>query len=89
MKTAVINNMTDQMAHPVDLIADESDIIRRDYKNLSEEEMTRHVDLMLENTEIVTSLLNQILEASDASGVSSSTGASDTTTLSNEETAAP
>ena len=89
MKTAVINNMTDKMAHPVDLIADESDISRRDYKNLSEEEMTRHVDLMLENTEIVTSLLNQILEASDASGVSSSTGASDTTTLSNEETAAP
>lgn len=67
MKTAVINNMTEQMAHPIDIIADENELIRHDYKKLSEEEMAQHVDRMLENTETVTSLLNQILDASDIS----------------------
>ena len=67
MKTAVINNMTEQMAHPIDIIADENELIRHDYKKLSEEEMAQHVDRMLENTETVTNLLNQILDASDIS----------------------
>jgi methyl-accepting chemotaxis protein len=75
VKTAVIRNMTDQMSHPIDVIANESDLIRQEYKNYSEEEMTQHVDIMLENTEAVTRLLNQILEASD------------TTSLSNEDPA--
>ena len=75
MKTAVINNMTDKMLQPINIIADENDLIRQEYKNLSEEEMAQHVDRMLENTETVTHLLNQILEASD------------TTSLSNEDPA--
>ena len=75
VKTAVIRNMTDQMSHPIDVIANESDLIRQEYKTFSEEEMAQHVDIMLENTEAVTRLLNQILEASD------------TTSLSNEDPA--
>ncbi|MBO7569394.1 MAG: methyl-accepting chemotaxis protein [Bacteroidaceae bacterium] len=75
VKTAVIRNMTDQMSHPIDVIANESDLIRQEYKTFSEEEMAQHVDIMLENTEAVTHLLNQILEASD------------TTSLSNEDPA--
>lgn len=71
IKTAVINNMTEQMAHPIDIIADENDLIRREYKNLSEEEMAQHVDRMLENTETVTKLLNQILDASDVANAAS------------------
>jgi methyl-accepting chemotaxis protein len=64
IKTAVINNMTDQMVHPVDVIAHESDLIRLEYKNYSEEEMAQHVDRMLASTDDVTNLLNQLLEAS-------------------------
>ena len=64
MKTAVLNNMTDQMVRPVDIIAAESDLIRQEYKNYSEEEMAKHVDRMLASTEDVTSLLNQLLDAS-------------------------
>ena len=64
MKTAVLNNMTDQMVQPVDVIAAESDLIRKEYKNYSEEEMAEHVDRMLACTEEVTSLLNQLLDAS-------------------------
>lgn len=92
IKTAVINNMTEQMVHPIDIIADENDLIRRDYKKLSEEEMAQHVDRMLENTETVTRLLNQILDASDvasAGGATDSAEASGTSaapTMSNEET---
>jgi len=71
MKTAVINNMTEQMVHPIDIIADENDLIRREYKNLSEKEMAQHVDRMLENTETVTKLLNQILDASDVANAAS------------------
>ena len=75
MKTAVINNMTNQMLNPIDAIVKENDLIRKEYKNISEEEMAQHVDCMLEKTETVTRLLNQLLEASD------------TTNLSNEEPA--
>ena len=89
MKSAVINNMTEQMVHPIDIIADENELIRREYKKLSAEEMAQHVDHMLEHTETVTRLLNQILEASDASGAtnaSNASGASSASTLSTEET---
>ncbi len=75
MKTAVISNMTNQMLGPIDAIVEENDLIRKEYKSLSEEEMAQHVDCMLEKTETVTRLLNQLLEASD------------TTNLSNEEPA--
>lgn len=93
MKTAVLNNMTDQMAQPIDLIAEESDLIRREYKTLSEEEMVQHVDRMLENTEVITAMLNKILEASDTLGVTKKSEDSEpssdaaSTPLSNEETA--
>ena len=63
------------MLNPIDAIVKENDLIRKEYKNLSEDEMAQHVDCMLENTETVTRLLNQLLEASD------------TTNLSNEEPA--
>ena len=63
-KTAVINNMTDQMVDPVSIIAAENDIIRENYQNFSEKEMAEHVDLMLQETETVTGLLNKILDAS-------------------------
>lgn len=65
VKTAFINNMTDQMAHPVSIIAAESDLLREGYTTLSPEEKTAHVDNMLENTEAVTHLLNQLLDASE------------------------
>ncbi len=78
VKTAFINNMTDQMAQPVSIIASESDMIREGHQHFSDEEMKEHVDKMLENTEIVTILLNQLLDASQ-------NGAP---TLSNEETPA-
>lgn len=68
MKTAVINNMTDKMLQPINIIADENDLIRQEYKNLSEEEMAQHVDRMLENTETVTRLLNEVLDAADVTG---------------------
>ena len=87
MKTAVINNMTGQMLHPVDIIVAENDLIRQEYKNLSEEEMTQHVDRMLESTEDVTRLLNQILEASDAS--SDTSASSDSSDLLNESPVTP
>ncbi len=92
MKTAVINNMTDQMLNPINAIAEENELIRREYKNLSEDEMAQHVDRMLENTETVTRLLNQILDASDVSAASegprnpdSSGMTSESTPLSNED----
>ena len=90
-KTAVINNMTDQMAKPVNIIADESDLIREKYKEFSEEEMAQHVDRMLAETETVTRLLNEVLDASqegaaawsgDVHAAKVNGGA---TTLSNEE----
>lgn len=87
MKTAVINNMTGQMLHPVDIIVAENDLIRQEYKNLSEEEMTQHVDRMLESTEDVTRLLNQILKASDAS--SDTSASSDSSDLLNESPVTP
>lgn len=87
MKTAVINNMTDKMLQPINIIADENDLIRQEYKNLSEEEMAKHVDRMLENTETVTSLLNQILDAADESGTSGAyhESSESSTPLSNED----
>jgi len=78
VKTAFINSMTDQMAPPVSVIASESDIIREKYGEFSEEDMKAHVDIMLENTETITRLLNQLLDASDGTP----------STLSNEEIAA-
>ena len=87
MKTAVINNMTGQMLHPVDIIVAENDLIRQEYENLSEEEMTQHVDRMLESTEDVTRLLNQILKASDAS--SDTSASSDSSDLLNESPVTP
>ena len=93
MKTAVLNNMTDQMVKPVDIIIDENELIRKEYKTLSEEEMTQHVDRMLENTEAITDLLNQLLKASDTSGASDPSSGSEvsddtaSTPLSNEENA--
>ena len=63
-KSAVINNMTDQMVDPVSIIAAENDIIRENYQNFSEKEMAEHVDRMLQETETVTGLLNKILDAS-------------------------
>lgn len=65
VKTAFINNMTDQMAHPVSIIASESNILSENHTTFTQEEMTRHVDKMLENTEAVTRLLNQLLDASE------------------------
>lgn len=65
VKTAFINNMTDQMAQPVNIIATESDIIRENYTTFSQDEMKDHVDEMLANTETVTRLLNQLLDASE------------------------
>lgn len=79
VKTAFINNMTDQMAPPVGIIASKSDIIRENYRDFSEEEMKAHVDKMLENTETITCLLNQLLDASEHGTPS---------ILSNEETSA-
>ena len=76
VKTAFINNMTDQMAEPVSIIAAESDLIREGHKHFTAEEMTAHVDKMVENTELITRLLNQLLDASQQGAPS---------TLSNEE----
>lgn len=89
MKSAVINNMTDKMAQPIKIIAEENDLIRREYKNLSEEEMAQHVDRMLENTDTVTSLLNQILDAADVTGKAGAhyESSESSTPLSNEESA--
>lgn len=96
VKAAFISNMTDQMAHPVSIIAEESDLLREGYTTFTPEEMTAHVDKMLENTEAVTRLLNQLLDASehgtpsmpsDASGAAATEEATDH--LSNEETTQP
>ena len=89
MKTAVINNMTDKMLQPINVIAEENDLIRREYKNLSEEEMAQHVDRMLENTETVTRLLNEVLDAADATGKAGAHHESDESSapLSNESPA--
>ena len=93
VKTAFINNMTDQMAHPVSIIAAESDLLREGYTTLAPEEMTAHVDNMLENTEAVTHLLNQLLDASEQGTPSELTEVGETAPseeenahLSNEET---
>lgn len=64
IKTAFIHNMTDKMSHPVGVIAAENDLLRENYTTFSPEEMTAHVDKMLENTEVITRLLNQLLDAS-------------------------
>lgn len=94
VKTAFINNMTDQMAHPVSVIAAESDILREGHTTFTPEEMTAHVDTMLENTEAVTKLLNQLLDASEHGTPSlepdpAATASENTSTdLSNEETSA-
>ena len=89
MKSAVINNMTDKMTQPIKIIAEENDLIRREYKNLSEEEMAQHVERMLENTDAVTSLLNQILDAADVTGKAGAhyESSESSTPLSNEESA--
>ena len=93
VKTAFINNMTDQMAHPVSIIAAESDLLREGYTTLVPEEMKAHVDNMLENTEAVTHLLNQLLDASEQGTPSELTEVGETAPseeenahLSNEET---
>ena len=65
VKTAFLNNMTDQMSHPVAVINAESDILHQNYTTFTPEEMAAHVDKMLENTEAVTQLLNQLLDASE------------------------
>ena len=65
MKAAFVSNMTDQMAKPVSIIASESEALRVGHKNFSDEEMRAHVDRMLDNTELVTSLLNQLLDTSE------------------------
>lgn len=80
VKTAFINNMTDQMSHPVDVIAAESDLIRSGYQHFSEEEMKEHVDKMLENTERITYLLNQLLDASEKSDATASPDTKDPAT---------
>ena len=89
MKSAVISNMTDKMLNPVNVIADENSLIRQEYMNLSEEEMAEHVDRMLEQTEIVTSLLNELLDAADATGKAGAHHEADesSTPLSNEDPA--
>lgn len=90
-KTAVINNMTDRMETPVNIIAEESDLLRERYKELSEEEMAQHVDRMLAETDTVTRLLNEVLDASQEGAAAWSgnapvaTAKDSTTTLSNDE----
>ena len=91
-KSAVINNMTDQMVEPVRIIVTENEAIRKGYKEFTSEEMAGHVDRMLENTENVTRLLNEILDASERAMAyhgpehQASTGG-DNTTMSNPENA--
>ena len=90
-KTAVINNMTDQMVEPINIIVNENELIRKGYKEFSSEEMAQHVDRMLENTENVTRLLNEILDASEramayhAPGENNASTGGGITTMSNPE----
>lgn len=76
VKSAFVTNMTDQMSEPVHSIASESDLLRSEYQHLSGEEMKSHVDNMLVNTEKITYLLNQLLDASEKTEVSAGTTAS-------------
>ncbi len=66
VKTAFIYNMTDRMEQPVSAIAREAETIWKGHQHFTEAEMKQHVDQMLTNTDLITQLLNQLLEASES-----------------------
>ena len=62
VKTAFLNNMTDQLVEPVGVIAHITTDIKTHYSELSEGEMNGLVEQMQEKADTVADLLNQMIE---------------------------
>ena len=62
VKMAFLHHMTDKMVKPVNNISDMVEIFKNKEKPLSREEMEKMVQTMIENSDAITLLLDQLLE---------------------------
>ena len=62
MKSKFLHDMTDRMAKPVEQVCHSTDIICSDYAQLSKEEMTRLQADIMNGTDIITKLLDQLIK---------------------------
>lgn len=61
MKAKFLHDMTDRMAAPVEQVCRSTDIICRSYSNLKKGEITRCQQEILQGTETITQLLDQLM----------------------------
>jgi len=62
MREKVISNMTDRMATPVAQICQSTDVLCHEYDTLSKAEMTAHQTDIMQATQTITELLDQLME---------------------------
>jgi methyl-accepting chemotaxis protein len=61
-KAKFLHDMTDRMAAPVELLCHSTDVICRDYQNLSKAEMTALQTDIMESSETIIKLLDQLIK---------------------------
>ena len=68
VKNAFIGSMTDQMVRPVEMIEEMVGDVDRNFKQIDGQEMNLLVERLHQQTTIVTSLLDSMLEVSQRKG---------------------
>lgn len=61
LKASFLNNMTDQMLNPINAVCEQANQIADHYQTLTQDEMTQNEQEVLSHTELVTKLLEQLL----------------------------
>ena len=64
MKTAFIQNMSHEIRTPLNIVTGFAQVIRDDYEEISKDEMKMMVNKMMENTELITTQVNHLIELS-------------------------
>ena len=73
VKTNVLHKMSEEMAKPVDGILEQAKVICDDHHDMTDEEFGQKVQVMLENTNKVTYLLDQLLKEAQSTQETSNT----------------
>lgn len=65
MKTAFLQNMTHQIRTPLNHVTGFAQVIQSGYKNIPEDEMKVMIDGMIQGTQTITVILNQLIDISE------------------------
>jgi signal transduction histidine kinase len=65
MKTAFLQNMTHQIRTPLNHVTGFAQVIQSGYKNIPEDEMKLMIDGMIQGTQTITVILNQLIDISE------------------------